>query len=88
MKTTIFVGTDSFGKHIQVAISIEGVQFWRTYAYNGYAMAWTKWEVLSSPVEVSERGGVKYVKWGFNELMGCEGVTRLPKLTNKKPNEL
>lgn len=76
-----FYGTDTFGKPVEVGIK-EGVQYFRTYEYNGYGMTFTKWTKRKEnskiiPNYLGDRPGLE---WGFNMLVGCENVkTRLPK---------
>jgi hypothetical protein len=77
----IFYGTDTYGTHIEVAIRKEDNQFfWRSYSFNGYGMGWKKWEKIESFEIFINSYGKEAIKWGWNELTGCVGKPRLPKL--------
>lgn len=80
-----FFGTDTYGTNVQVGR--RGDEFyWRSYQYNGYGMAWSKWDLLSGKeleglpeIELCPEGKVR-MKWGWNWLTGVENVRlRLPK---------
>ena len=79
--TNMFFGSDTYGARIEVAIRKEDNQFfWRTYAFNGYGMGWTKWQETESTEIFTNYLGKPCIKWGWNELTGCAGKPRLPKL--------
>jgi len=72
-----YAGTDSFGRRVQVAKSDNGNYYSRIAEYNGYAVAFGKWE-KEAPV-FSEDGRME---WGFNYLTKYNDVSdcnyRLP----------
>ena len=86
MKTTlesanIFYGTNTYGANIEVAIRKKDNQFFfRSYSFNGYGMGWSKWREIESLEIFIDSFGKQAIKWGWNELTGCVGKTRLPKL--------
>lgn len=78
-KNNLYFGTDTYGTNIEVGINNEGVQFYRSYSFNGYGMAWQKWQKLEEPCQIINNGD--QLKWGWNELNGCYyNRIRLPKI--------
>lgn len=46
LKNNVFSGEDSFGRKYELAI--DGDSFYvRNYEFNGYGMAWGKWQLLN-----------------------------------------
>ena len=74
----VFLGTDTFGRQVEVALRADGVYFARHQIDNGcYSMATTKWEEHSADFTntyVNAFDGNTYnydkpvMKWGFQEL--------------------
>lgn len=93
MTHTLFVGTDTYGRGIEVAFrDTDSVPFCRYYRHNGFAMAWSKWapddtahwhpivceNVFSG--ETIKGGGAHVLSWGLNTLKLVPGARiRLPK---------
>jgi len=80
--TTInfFDGTDTYGVHINVGVRADGVMFFRSYRWNGYVTGWGAWQKLDGKKEVYiDCYGKPAIKWGWNELQGCNANIRLPK---------
>ena len=79
MESNVFRGQDTYGKQIEVAVNQEGQWFFRHYRYNGYGMAWSKWEKLNEPRQpfVNEIGK-EVIRWGWNELIGFKAKRKLP----------
>lgn len=87
LKSNVFSGSDSFGRHYEVAIK-DGSLFHRSYVYNGYGMGWSKWKLMDSfsgefyISECNNYGNKEKLKWGF----GCDAIgslnnrLRLPKI--------
>ena len=86
-----FSGSDSFMRGVEVAQSVSGVWYCRTYGWNGYANAWGKWTEYEGPAFESHGTNAytgerfEYSKpvayWGFNKLMehDTKGIrVRLP----------
>ena len=44
----LWFGSDSTGRQIEVALSVDNVYFFRAYEFNGYQKAWTKWAALQA----------------------------------------
>ena len=65
-----FFGTDTYGKPVEVAIREDGVFFCRSKAYNGYGMAWGKWQQTEPEKVFTDYSGNPAIKWGFNQLTG------------------
>ena len=50
MKTLrAFTGFNSYGVTVEVAESATGHWYQRSYGWNGFGMAWTKWESFADP---------------------------------------
>ena len=72
-----FGGTNSYGVLVEVAESVEGSWYQRSYGYNGYGQSWGKWltftpswsttitNVYSLEVEEREEPALEY---GFRTL--------------------
>ena len=85
-----FYGSDTYGRSIEVAQREDGAYFSRSFGWNGYAKAWSKW---SLHVATFEGGGYSRVEmggaenlwnvydsprmvWGFNTLSRADEVPR------------
>lgn len=91
-----YSGTNSYGKPVDVALSEHGQWYSRSYAFNGYQVAPTKWTKTQPPShpkghtnvysgefeEYSQEEQQKRISWGFTELLLVEGYTkaRLPNI--------
>lgn len=85
----LFFGTDTFGKRVEVAQGVDNIWFSRVYEFNGYAVAWSRWQEYSpewiTTVENQYTGEVSQVEdgrimaWGFQRLTECtkESMPRL-----------
>lgn len=70
-----FYGSDTYGRHHQVAFREDGVPFHSEYRYNGYGKSWSKWRRMKPDEyqrgdtlqEACERGTFS---WGWRELSG------------------
>lgn len=83
-----FQGSNSYGKKVELAQSINGGWYTREYGFNGYAMGWSKWAAC----EVEEHTLIVYadvtpmgftratIECGFSKLSGFIGdaKVRLP----------
>lgn len=86
LKNNVFSGSDSYGRNYEVAVKDNNI-YHRNYGFNGYGMAWGKWEKLNSFSgefylnECDNYGNKEMLHWGF----GCDAVgyinnrIRLPK---------
>ena len=93
-----FNGNDSYGRNVEVAQSVEGVWFYRAYEFNGYAKAWSRWEVLNEDnIRWETHGRNVYsdevfqwdkprLSWGFNLLTEWANLprVRLPNIEKKE----
>lgn len=83
-------GNDTYGRSVEVAEREDGKFFARSYGYNGYGRAWSKWKLATPQWEThttnrytGER--VEYAQpqlfWGFARLEQYSGTPkfRLPK---------
>jgi hypothetical protein len=63
----------------EVALSMDGHWFARSYGYNGFGMGWSKWDKVEAPQYVTEiqnvySGEVTHIEsglaiyWGFDRL--------------------
>jgi hypothetical protein len=75
-----FDGIDSYCRHITVAYREDGVAFWRTFAYNGFGLAPTKWAKLKDCVSLQDALESLTIEWGFKTLdnTGKGSSYRLP----------
>jgi hypothetical protein len=86
-----FSGYNSHGKTVDVALSSDNVWFSRSYAFNGYQVAPTKWRQMekapthpngytnaytSEYTEYSQQEKEKLLSWGFTTLELVEGYTK------------
>jgi hypothetical protein len=93
---TIYTGSDTYGRDVQLAQREDGVWFFRQYDYNGYGMVWCRWvewkqevtytksivNVYDGSVTYFEEGYDGSVDFGFNKLKKFTGANiRLPKPT-------
>ena len=70
----LYYGNDTYGRNVEMALSVSGQWYGRNYGYNGYGKAWSKWYEMDAPEE-DEHG----VFWGFNRMYEIEpGRIRLP----------
>lgn len=75
MKAARFLnGTDTYGRDVERAQSLSGAWFCRSRQFNGYSVAWSKWQQEEEPEDV--------FSWGWNKLkeFGCDELpcVRLP----------
>lgn len=64
-----FTGKSSSGIPEDYAKREDGVWFSRYLAFNGYAMAWTKWRKVGNDLSELVKGDV--LDYGFNPLRRC-----------------
>ena len=91
MKTLkAWFGTDSYGRHIEVALREDGEYFSRAFEYNGYGNSWSKWQPFVPTFEThgtNAYSGERFeysepkMAWGFNLLTEYSETPRfrLPK---------
>lgn len=51
----LFVGTDSYGRNVQMAKREDNVWFFRQYTFNGFGKGWSKWTIWNEPVEYTKQ---------------------------------
>jgi hypothetical protein len=94
MATQLYIGSDSFGRNVQMAKRDDNVWFFREYVYNGYGKGWSKWTRWNEPVEYTtqiinhydgtitkmEDDYIGSIEFGFRKLsLITESKVRLPK---------
>ena len=67
-----YIGNDTYGRRIQLVVDTLGQQFNRNWAWNGYAMCWTRWAKQMEPCPIKG----DYAEWGWNRLQYVPGPYR------------